>query len=202
MKLFYKSATCSLAPHIVLHEAGIAHDIESISFETKKTASGKDFLSINDKGSVPYLLLDNGSGISEVAAIVQYLADLKPDSHLAPANGTLERAHLQGWLNYCASEFHKSHWVIFHAKETGEQMRELFLGKVKKCYDYLNLHLEGKDYIMGSRFTVADAYIFTVLMWHKPIKVDITPWENLVAYKKRVLERDAVQHAMKAEGLI
>ncbi len=201
MKLYYKSGVCSLASHIVLHEAGIAHEIESVDFDTKKTETGDDFLSINDKGSVPYLLLDSGEGISEGAAVMQYLADLKPETKLAPENGTVARAHLQGWLNYCASEFHKSHWAIFHAKQTGEAVRDLYIGKVKNCYDYLNKHLEEKDYIMGE-FTIADAYIFTVLTWHKPIRVDLAPWKNLVAYKERMLARDGVQKAMRAEGLI
>lgn len=201
MKLYYKSGVCSLAAHIILHEAQIEHSIESVDFDTKKTQSGDNFLEINDKGSVPYLLLDSGEGISESAAILQYLADQHPQFNLAPKNATLQRAHLQAWLNYCASEFHKSHWPIFHAKQAGEQVRELYLGKVKTCYNYLEKHLQNKDYIMGE-FTIADAYIFTVLTWHKPLKIDISSWNTLVKYKKRMMTRSSVQQAMRAEGLM
>jgi glutathione S-transferase len=202
MKLYYTPGVCSLAPHIVLREAGYKFELEKVNLKTKKTEFGEDFSVINDKSSVPFLVLDNGETLTEGVAILQYLADQKPETNLAPTNGTMERVHLQEWLSYISTEVHKTHWPLFYTDQVGEQASQVYLQKLKKAYDYVSNALQGKQYLMGDRFTVADAYMYTVLNWHNFIKVDMSPWPVLVEYQKRVAARPKVQEAMKAEGLI
>lgn len=201
MKLYYNPGACSLSPHIVLCEAGYKYDAEKVDLKTKKTDAGKDFSAISDKGAVPLLILDNGEQLSEGVAIVQYLADQKPESNLAPKNGTMERVRLQEWLNYIATELHKSHSILF-GPEAKSTAAEINVGKIKKCYDYISAKLQGKKYLMGDQFTVADAYLFTILGWHKAANIDLASWPVLAEYHKRISERPKVQEAMKAEGLL
>jgi len=201
MKLYYKPGACSLSPQIVLCEAGYKYDSEKVDLKTRKTESGKDFLSITDKGAVPTLVLDNGEVLTEGAVIVQYLADQKPESNLAPKNGTLERVRLQEWLNYIATELHKSHSILF-GPEAKSAAAQINIDKIKKSYDYVAGKLKDKKYLMGEQFTVADAYLFTILGWHKAANLDLATWPILAEYHKRVGERPKVQQAMQAEGLI
>ena len=202
MKLYYTPGVCSLAPHIVLREAGYEFELEKVNLKTKKTEFGEDFSVLNDKSSVPFLVLDNGETLTEGAAILQYLADQKPETNLAPTNGTMERVHLQEWLSYISTEVHKTHWPLFYTDQVGEQASQVYLKKLKKAYGYVSNALQGKQYLMGDRFTVADAYMYTVLNWHNFIKVDMSPWPVLVEYQKLVAARPKVQEALKAEGLI
>jgi glutathione S-transferase len=202
MKLYYTPSVCSLAPHIVLREAGYEFELEKVNLKTKKTESGEDFSAINDKSSVPFLVLDSGETLSEGVAIIQYLADQKPETNLAPSNGTMERVHLQEWLSYISTEIHKTHWPLFYTDQVGEQASQVYLQKLKKTYDYVSKALQGKQYLMGDRFTVADAYLYTVLNWHKFIKIDMSPWPVLVEYQQRVAARPKVQEALRAEGLL
>ncbi len=201
MKLYYSPGACSLSPHIVLAEAGYKYDAEKVDLKTKKTESGKDFNTVSDKAAVPLLVLDNNEQLSEGVVMVQYLADQKPESNLAPKNGTMERVRLQEWLNYIATDLHKSHWLLFgpEAKSTAAQ---LYVNKIKKCYDYISGKLKDKKYLMGDQFTVADAYLFTILNWHKAANLDLQSWPVLAEYHKRVSSRPKVQEAMKAEGLL
>lgn len=202
MKLYYTPGVCSLASHIVLEELGIDHELVKVDLATHQTEDGTDYYSIAPKGAVPFLELDNGEFLSEGAAILQYLADLKPEAQLAPANGTFDRVRLQEWLNYTASEFHKAHWSIFHKDEVGDQAAEVSIDKVKKAYDYLSQQLAEKDYAMGDQFTVVDAYLFTVINWHNFVNIDLSPWPVLVEYQKRVSARESVQRALQSEGLL
>jgi glutathione S-transferase len=202
MKLYYTPSVCSLAPHIVLREAGYEFELEKVNLKTKKTESGEDFSAINDKSSVPFLVLDSGETLTEGVAIVQYLADQKPETNLAPSNGTMERVHLQEWLSYISTEIHKTHWPLFYTNQVGEQASQVYLEKLKKAYDYVSNALKDKQYLMGDRFTVADAYMYTVLNWHKFIKIDMSPWPVLVEYQQRVAARPKVQEALRAEGLL
>ncbi len=202
MKLYYTPSVCSLAPHIVLREAGYEFELEKVNLKTKKTESGEDFSAINDKSSVPFLVLDSGETLTEGVAIVQYLADQKPETNLAPKNGTMERVHLQEWLSYISTEIHKTHWPLFYTNQVGEQASQVYLQKLKKAYDYVSNAMQGKQYLMGDQFTVADAYMYTVLNWHKFIKVDMSPWPVLVEYQQRVAARPKVQEALRAEGLL
>jgi glutathione S-transferase len=201
MKLYYAPGACSLSPHIVALEAGIKLDLEKVDIGTKKTASGKDFLSINPKGYVPALELDNGQVLTEGPAVVQYLADQKPASGLAPANGTFERYKLQELLGYINSEIHKTYAPLFNPK-TSAEVREERIEYLRKRFAYLDKVLAGKSYLLGERFTVADAYLFVMVSWADFMKLDLSSLSNVKAFQQRAAARPAVQAALKAEGLI
>lgn len=201
MKLYYAPGACSMSPHIVLNEVGFHYELERVDLKTKITESGKDFNTINEKGAVPFLVLDNHETLTEGAAIVQYIADQKPASGLAPAQGTLERARVYEWLNYISSELHKATAPLFNP-ELSASAKEAALEKVKKSYEYVSKKLGSKPYLLGNTFTVADAYMFTVINWHNFINLDLSPWPVLVEYQKRVASRPAVQATMTKEGLL
>jgi glutathione S-transferase len=200
MKLYFSTGACSLSPRIVLMEAGIPFTDEKVDLKSKKTASGADFFSINSKGSVPALELDDGQVLTEGSAIVQYLADLKPDSGLAPRAGSFERYRLMEILNYITSEMHKGFSPLFKA-DTPADVRKVAVDILGKKFDWLSAHLAGKKFLMGETFTVADAYLFTVLRWSGPVHVDLARWPVLTAYVARVGERPKVKEALHAEGL-
>ena len=201
MKLYYAPGACSLSPNIVAHEIGEPLQLEKVDLGSKKTASGGDYWAINPKGSVPALELEDGSVLTEGPAIVQYLADRKPDAQLAPKNGTMERYRLQEWLGYINSELHKSYSPLFNPK-TPDETRTDRLEYLKKRYGFVEQSLATGSYLMGDTFTAADAYLFTVTNWAKTVKLDLSGFPNLLAYQKRVAARPAVQAAMKAEGLL
>ncbi len=201
MKLFYFSGACSLSPHIVLLELGLPYTLEKVDFATKKTAGGLDYLTINSKGAVPALQLDDGRVLTEGPAIVQYLADQKPESGLAPRAGTFERYRLMEMLNYIASEVHKGFSPLFNPKISADWKASAIAGLEKK-FDWLSAFLKGKDFLIGSAFTVADAYLFTVLNWTGHLKIDLAGWPVLSAYQARIAQRPRVQQALKEEGLL
>jgi glutathione S-transferase len=201
MKLFYSPGACSLSPHIVLRETGLEAELVKVDLRAHTTADGTDFYTVNPKGYVPVLELDSGERLTEGPAIVQYLADQKPAAHLAPAAGTLPRYRLQEWLNYLSTEIHKSFSPLFNPK-TLPEVREAALASFKPRLEYLVRSLDGRDYLMGTGFTVADAYLFTLLNWAGFVKLDLAPYPQLKAYQARVAARPAVQAALRAEGLI
>ena len=201
MKLYYSPGACSMAPHIVLREAGYKFDLEKVDIPNKKTAGGDDFWKVNPKGYVPALMLDDGQVLTEVGVICQYLADQKPDSGLAPKFGTMERYHLMETLNFCSSEVHKQIGALFNPKMTPE-MKEVQLGVIERRLNALEKLLEGKQYAMGDKFSVADAYLFNVLNWTNPLKIDMGKWPNITGLMARVGARAAVQETLKAEGLV
>jgi glutathione S-transferase len=201
MKLYYFAGACSLSPHIVLLEAGLPFTLVKVDAKTKKTESGADFLTINSKGMVPTLQLDDGRVLTEGPAIVQYLADQKPESGLAPRAGTFERYQLMEMLNYITSEVHKSFSPLFNPAISAEA-RGAAVANLAKKFDWLSGFLSKKDYLMGNTFTVADAYLFTVLSWTGHVKIDLSKWPALAEFKARIAHRPKVQEAMKAEGLI
>jgi glutathione S-transferase len=200
MKLYYSPGACSLSPHIVANEAGIPLELQKVDTKTKVMEGGGDFWKVNSKGYVPALDID-GDVLTEGPAIVQYLADLKPESKLAPANGTIARSHLQEMLGYINSEIHKSYGPLFNPNSTPE-VRQGALDYLAKRYPLVEKQLDGRNYLFGDTFTVADAYLFTVTNWARKVKFDLTPFPNLMAFQARVAERPAVQKAMKEEGLI
>lgn len=200
MKLFLKPGACSLSPHIVLEELGLPYQTESVDLKTKQTASGQDFLAINPKGYVPALQLDGGELLTEGPAIVQYLADLAPEKKLAPANGSLQRYQLQSWLTFIGTELHKSCSPFFNPAAP-QAMKDMACANLERRLAYVAQQLEGRDYLLGGDFSVADAYLFTVLGWFKYLPVDLSAWPLLQAYQARVAARPAVQTALKAEGL-
>lgn len=199
MKLFLKPGACSLSPHIVLEEAGLSYETEVVDLAKKVTASGADYLAINPKGYVPALQLDSGEVITEGPAIVQYLADLVPAKNLAPANGTLARYQLQSWLTFIGTEIHKNYSPFFNPAAPAE-MKAIARANLERRLAYVNEQLAGQDYLMGT-FSVADAYLFTVVNWSRFVKLDVATWPNLAAFMARVAARPAVQAALKAEGL-
>ena len=201
MKLYYSPGACSLSPHVVLREAGLDFELVLASTKTHKLADGTDYYAINPKGSVPLLELDNGERLSERPVIVQYLADLAPASHLAPANGTMARYRLQEWLNFLTSEIHKGFSPLFNPA-TPEDYKPLAKARLADRLRIVDAALEGKAYLMGDQFTVADAYLFTLTNWAQPVGLDISNLAQLGAYRARVAARPAVQAAMKAEGLL
>jgi glutathione S-transferase len=201
MKLYYFVGACSLSPHIVALEAGVPVTMVKIDSKTKKTESGADYLAINSKGAVPALQLDDGRVLTEGPAIVQYLADLKPESGLAPRAGSFERYQLMEILNYITSEVHKSFSPLFNPASSAE-LKETAVTNLGKKFDWLSGFLGKKPFLLGNTFTVADAYLFTVLNWTGHVKIDLGKWPILVDYKSRVAKRPKVIEAMKAEGLI
>lgn len=201
MKLYFSPGACSLSPHIVAREAGIAIDLQKVDLKTKKLASGADYNQVNAKGYVPLLELDNGECFTEGPVIVQYLADQKPESGLAPKAGSTERYRLQEWLNFITSELHKTWGAMFHPKCAGD-WKQAMLDRLGLRLDYVAKQLEGKSYLMGEQFTVADAYMFTVLNWSGMTGVDLGRWPAIKAYVARVAARPKVQETLKAEGLV
>ncbi len=201
MKLYYSPGVCSLAPHIVAHEIGLPLTLEKVDIKTARTESGRDYLAINPKGYVPALELDDGQILTEGPAISQYLADRKPESGFAPANGTLARARLQEMLGYINSEIHKTYSPFFHPDTPKETLseREAYL---RKRYRYLDTLLGQHEWLTGPTFGAADAYLFVVTRWARAVHLDLSEFPALMAFQKRVAERPAVQAAMAAEGLI
>jgi glutathione S-transferase len=201
MKLYYSPGACSLSPHIVLHEAGLPFEAVRTDTKTKALPGGGDYFTINPLGYVPLLELDDGTRLTEGPAIVQYIADRVPERKLAPPNGTLERTRLQSWLNFIASEVHKSFAPLFNATMP-EEAKAIFRDRLGNRFNHVEKHLAaGNDYLLGKDFSVADAYLFTVSNWASRVGIDLAPFPNVLAYRKRVGARPAVQTALKAEGL-
>lgn len=201
MKLYYSPGACSLSPHIVLREAGVPFDLEQVDLKAKKTKAGGDFLAINPKGQVPTLALDGGEILTEGPAIVQYVADHKPGAGLAPAAGTLARYHLIEWLNYITSELHKSIGSLF-SPTTPDAWKSVVKESLPAKLAYVEKQLGDKPYLLGNEFSVADAYLFTILNWTNFLKIDLSGHPKLGAYMARVAARPKVQEALKAEGLL
>ena len=201
MKLYYSPGACSLAPHIAICEAGLPFAGEKVNLQTKKTESGGDFLQINAKGSVPALALDDGGVLTECAVILQYIADRAPAAKLAPPAGTFERYRLMEWLNYVSTEIHKGFSPLWNPKATPE-WKAAAVALLGARLDWLARQLDGKPYLTGESFSVADAYLFTVLSWGAHVGVDLGKWPTLAAYQARVGHRPKVQQALREEGLV
>jgi glutathione S-transferase len=200
MKLYYSPGACSLSPHIVASEAGIPIELEKVDLAQHKTEGGQDYMAINPKGYVPALRLNDGSILTEGPAIVQYLADQKPASGLAPAAGTIERYRLQEWLTFICTELHKSFGALFN-KASSEEVKSTAKTNINKRLAYLNDQLASRQYLMGSTFTAADAYAFTIVNWTNFVGIDLKAYPNLAAYQARVAGRPKVHETLKAEGL-
>ena len=201
MKLYYSPGACSLSPHIVLHEAGLAYTPVLASTKSHKLQDGTDFYTINPLGYVPVLELDDGTRLREGPAIVQYLADLAPQKNLAPAHGTLARYRLQEWLNFIATEVHKGFAPLF-TPGTPEDFKPVVRERLLARLQWVDGQLAGKSYLMGDQFSVADAYLFTVTGWPQYVGLDVSGLAHIAAFRERVAARPAVQAALKAEGLI
>ncbi len=201
MKLYYSSGSCSLSPRIVALEADIHLETVKVDLKTKTVAEEGDYWGINPKGYVPALELDDGQVLTEGPAIVQFLADLKPESGLAPANGSFERVRLQEALNYITAELHKTYSPLFKP-EVLPAVREDRLAYLRRRYALIDKQLAGRKYLVGNRFTVADAYLYAITRWARGVKLDLSEFPNVEAFQKRIGSRKAVLEALRAEGLI
>ncbi len=201
MKLYYAPGACSISPHIALCEAGIAHQIEKVDLKAKKTESGADYLAINAKGYIPALQLDNGEVLVEGVAIVQYIADQKPESGLAPKAGTMERYRLMEWLTFISSELHKAFSPLFNPAMPDEA-KKIFRARLAQRFAYVDEQLAGKNYLMGANFSVADGYLYNITRWAKRVELDLSGCHNIAAFVTRVEARPKVVEALKAEGLM
>lgn len=200
MKLFYSPGACSLSPHIVLNELGLPYSVEKVDLKRHTTADGADYYTINPKGYVPALQLDNGEVLTEGPAIVQYLADQKPQANLLPPAGSLERARVQEWLHFIGTEVHKTLAALFNPSITPEA-RSKTIDTFGRRLGFVEQALQGKDYLTGNTFSVADAYLFTIVNWAPMLGIDLSPWPTVVQFQKRVANRPAVQKTLQAEGL-
>ena len=200
MKLYYSPGACSLSPHIALEESGLPYEAILAPTKTKVLPDGSDYRLVNPLGYVPYLVLDDGTGLREGPAIVQYIADQAPDKQLAPPNGTVARYQLQSWLNFIGTEVHKNFGPLFNPNMP-EEVRQMYVANLGNRLKWVDGELADKPYLMGQQFTVADGYLFVVTNWAAPLKVDLSAMPNLLALRARVAARPAVQRAMQAEGL-
>ena len=198
MKLYYTKGTCSFAPHIAMRELGIEPELIAVNLQQKELADGADFKAHNPKGYVPYVEMDDGTGLSECGVIVQYLADQHPEKGLIPAAGSSERYKVQDWLSFIGSELHKNLPPIF-LPGIPDDYRDIARARLGVRLSYMNEELEGKQYLMGADFTVADCYAAAILNWTKPARYDLTAHPNVAAYYERCCARDSVKAAHAAE---
>ena len=200
MKLYYSPGACSLSPHIVAREAGIPLELEKVDLGSKRTATGEDYLEVNPKGYVPALRLDDGSVLTEVSALVQYLADRAPGTGLIPPAGSMERYRVLEWIGYVSTEIHKGFGPLWNAKLAPEA-RAAAVAALAHRLDLLEKTLASRPFLAGDGFTVADAYLFAVASWAPWVKLDMAPWPKLREFVARVAARPKVQEALVAEGL-
>jgi glutathione S-transferase len=200
MKLYYARGACSLSVHIALREAGLAFDLVKYDIPKVVLDAPGTIRDVNPKGYVPVLVLDDGQRLTEVAVVLQWVADQRPEKKLAPPAGTMERYRLQEWLNFTATEIHKLFWPFFHADAAAE--KPTTEPRLRRSLDYADKSLEGRPFLMGEGFTVADCYLFNVVNWIKPAGLDVAAWPRLRDYRSRMAERPAVRAAMEAEGLL
>ena len=201
MKLYYFPAACSQASNIALREAGLKFELVKVDRHTKKAADGLDFNEVNPKGYVPALTLDSGEVLTENVTVLQYIADRNPAAKLAPAAGTMQRYRLMEWLSFINSEVHKAFSPLFR-QDAPEDTKQYTRKNLVTRFDYLERALGTKAFLMGEQFTVADAYLFTVLSWGEHVNLDIGKWPQLKRYVERVGKRPHVIEARKAEGLV
>jgi len=201
MKLYYSPGACSLASHIALYETGLPFEIDRLIKTTKMTVGGENFMQINPKGYVPAIKLDDGNILTECAVVLQYIADQKPASGLAPRTGTMERYRLQEWLTFISSEIHKSFSPMFN-KDASEEVKSYARNMLGKRLVHAETQLANKPYLLGDHFTVADAYFFVVMNWSNIVGFDLAPFPRIKEYMARIAAHPAVHAAMKAEGLL
>lgn len=201
MKLFYSKGACSLVIRIAINEMGLKADFESVNLANKKTETGKDYYTINHKGSVPALQLDNGIVLTENAAILQYLADSSQATELLPEPGNFERYRVLEWLNYIATEMHKSFGPLFNPAIPQQLKDDLFIPLIKGKLGYINKQLEKNKYLSGDRFTLPDAYLFVMLLWTAHFKINLKEWSHVAKYFEELSSRKAIQKSLQDEGL-
>jgi glutathione S-transferase len=199
MKLYYAPWSSALVPHIALREAGLAFELERVDLRTKKTAGDADYLRINPNGYVPALKFDDGTVLTEISAIVQWVADQVPANGLAPAAGTFARYRLMQWLSFVATELHRN-FSLLSGTATPEETRARARAKIEKRLQHVDAHLAQQPYLLGDTYTVADIYLFTVLSWARALKLDLSAWPALAKYYAHIAERPKVREAIEAES--
>jgi len=199
MKLYFAPDACSLSPHIVLRELDLPFELIRVNNRTKRSADGGDFYQVNPKGYVAALMLDDGKVITEGAAIVQYLADLRPEAALAPPNATFERVRLQEWLNFITSEIHAGSSPLFNST-LPEEVKTRFRDTLRRRLDFVAQPLDEQAFLLGEAFSVADAYLFTVLRWMEQFSIDLKYWPSITRYMSLISQRRSVQTALAAEA--
>lgn len=199
MKLVYFPGACSFAPHVALREAGLPFSLVLYDRATQQLDAGGKLEEVNDKGYVPVLELDDGQRLTEAAVILQYIADQRPQTGLAPPAGTMARYRLQEWLNFIATEIHKSYWPLFHGPEVEKPTaRE----RLDRRFSWTQDKIAGRNFVLGDTFTIADAYLLTVVNWMRPAGLDPGKWPGLKEYRGRLAQRPSVRAALEAEGLL
>lgn len=204
MKLFFSPGACALSPHIILNELGMKFELERVDLKSHTSSSG-DYYKQNPKGYVPALLLDNGQILTEGVVIAQYLADQKPEANLIPKAGTWERYRAMEWLNFISSEIHKSFSPLFSVNsitqndEARGEVSAFFKSRIGRRLDLLNDHLAKNKFMMGENFTVVDAYLYNILTWTIPMKIDLSQWKNVMGFFERVGSRPTVKAAHEKE---
>lgn len=202
MKLYYSKGACSLVVRIILNEIGLDFESESVNLQTKKTETGCDFLTINAKGSVPTLQLDNGEQLTENAIILQYLADTSHATQLLPIVGDFKRYRVLEWLNYITSELHKGFGPLFNPNLSQDMKDQVFIPLLKYKLQYIDSHLKEHQYLLGEQFTLPDAYLFVMILWTSHFKFDLKQCENLTGYFNTLKDRESIQKSLKQEGLM
>jgi len=201
MKLYYSPGTSALTPHIALCESGLAFEPVLVNLKTHQLPDGSDYYAIHPLGYVPLLELDDGERLHEIAAIVQYVADQAPAGKLAPANGTLPRYHLQEWLNFVGTELHKGGYSPLFNRAVPDEAKGVFRERLMSRYEWVEGQLQGRDYLLGDQFSVADGYLFTATRWAAAVKLDISGLANVQAFQNRMMKRPGVLKALHAHGL-
>jgi len=202
MKYFGSPGSCSLSPHIALREAELPFEYVKVNLRTKETEEGADYRAVNPKGYVPAVILEDGETLTENPVILQWIADQKPEKQLAPLAGTMERYRFQEWLNFICSELHKSCFGPMFNPKASDEWKEVLRGNMAARFGVLEKHLQGRTYLLGDRFSLADSYLFTILRWTKGMQIDLSPWPAVKSHFERIWDRPHVQAAMQAEGLL
>lgn len=202
MELYYAIGSSSLFPHIVLHEAGLPFEPVKIDEHTKDIAGGGDYRSVNPLGTVPSLVLDDGTLITEGAVIAQYIADRVPEKRIAPPHGTMERVRLHSWLNFISSDMHKGGFSPLFYKGMPEEGRDVFRARLKARFAHIDQHLAANTYLLGDTYSIADAHLYVVSNWASWTQFDLSSYPSVLAFRERVGSRPAVIAALTTEGLV
>ena len=199
MKLYYSKSACSFAVRIIINELGLTCEYESVNLKIKQTVTGSDYFTINPKGAVPALITDDGETMTEVAVILQYLADTSHATHLFPPPSDFKHYRVLEWLNYVASEMHKSIGQLFHPDLSQEIKQNLVIPLVMTKLKFVDNHLHRHKYLMGDHFTLPDAYLFVMLRWALFFKFDLAEWPHIYRYFAEIHNRASVQLSLKEE---
>ncbi len=200
LKLYYAPGACSQAPHIILHEIGLAHETERVDLREKRTARGRDYREINPKGAVPAIELENGEVLTENAVVLQFLGDRSGLEQVLPPMGDFRRYRVLEWVNYITTELHKSFGPLF-GRDTPPEMKEHLKKTIASKFDHVEKTLGDKDFLLGDHLTLPDAYLFVILGWGEKM-IGLERWPGLQGFRQRMMERESVRNVLEFEGLL